>query len=216
MRASRLAPSVAALGATALVGLALAGCSASTPPAAAPPAATATSATASPISAKLLTAADLPAGWSRDASATNPAMSTPCPVLNPVVWNGQLPEHAEANLSAGLTGPFLVEQIAAGDAQQIAQAWSTFAAAIPKCTTFTHSSSSGSSVFGVTTADFPAYGVGSYGFGLSLQVTGGVNASGNIVVIRTSDCVVLVYVVGVTGVSKSLVEQISAKAAAKA
>src|ERR1700738_1131067 len=111
MRASRLAPSVAALGATALVGLALAGCSSSTPPAAAP-AATAASVTAatpaSPLSAKLLTAADLPAGWSRDASATNPAMSTPCPVLNPAIWNGPLPEHAEANLSVGLAGPFLV------------------------------------------------------------------------------------------------------------
>ncbi len=98
MRASRLAPSVAALGTTALVGLSLAGCSSDTHAAAAQPTATAASATATPppsgLAAKLLTPADLPAGWATEASATNPAMSTSCPVLNPAVWNDPLPGRA--------------------------------------------------------------------------------------------------------------------------
>jgi hypothetical protein len=218
MRASRLAPSVAVLGTTALVGLSLAGCSSDTH-AAAQPAATTASATATPtptgLAAKLLTPADLPAGWSTETSATNPAMSTPCPVLNPAVWNDPLPGRVETDLSAGLTGPFLVEQIAAGDAAQLQKAWGAFTAAIPKCTTFTHAGSSGSSTFTVTTADFPKYGLDSYGFGLSLKVTAGVSASGSIVVVRTNSAVVLVYVVGVTAVSKDEVEQIVTKAVAK-
>jgi hypothetical protein len=220
MRASRLAPSVVALSMTALVGLATAGCSSGTHASAAQPTTTpgtaTAAATASALTAKLLTAADLPAGWARDASATNPAMATACPVLNPTVWNGPLPGHVEANLSAGLTGPFLVEQIAGGDAQQVAKAWGTFVAAIPQCTTFTHSGSSGSSSFSITKADLPTYGDGSYGFGLSIEVTGGVSASGNVVVARTGDAVVLIYVVGIPSVSVALAEQIVAKAVAKA
>ena len=219
MRASRLAPSVAALGTTALVGLSLAGCSSDTHAAAAQPAATTASATATPtpsgLAAKLLTPADLPAGWSTEASATNPAMSTPCPVLNPAVWNDPLPGRVEADLSVGLTGPFLVEQIAAGDAAQLQKAWSAFTAAIPQCTTFTHAGSSGSSTFTVTAADFPKYGLDSYGFGLTLKVTTGVSASGSVVVVRTKDAVVLVYLVGVTAVPKDEVEQIVTKAVAK-
>ena len=227
MRASRLAPSVAVLGTSALVGLAAAGCSSGTPTAAeaksvttpsASAAASAPTAAAKPatgLAAKLLTPADLPAGWSTETSATNPAMDTTCPVLNPAVWNAPLPQHVETDLSVGMTGPFLVEQIAGGDATQVEKAWTSFTAAIPNCTTFTHAGSSGSSTFTVTRADFPQYGAASYSFTLGLQVSGGVSASGSIVVTRTSSAVVLVYLIGVSGVPKPTVEEIVTKAVAK-
>jgi hypothetical protein len=220
MRATRLAPSVAVLGTTALVGLGLAGCSSDTHAAAAKATATATAvqtAAAAPkgLAAKLLTAADLPSGWGLEAMATNPEMSTSCPVLNPSVWNAPLPDHAEVDLTAGMTGPFLVEQLAGGDSQQVAKAWSAFTAAIPKCTTYSHAGSSGSSTFTVTSADFPQFGSASHAFALTVGVTSGVGGTGNIVVARTSGAVVMLVLVGVGGVPKSLMEQIAEKAVAK-
>jgi len=223
MRASRLVPSVAVLSTAALVGLLVAGCS-SSPSAAAQsagtsPAATGTAAgtaTVSPLAAKLLTAGDLPAGWSVEVGATNPSMATSCPLLNTGAWNGSLPQRAEADLSVGMTGPFLVEQLAIGSAAQVDKAWQIFVAAIPKCTTFTHAGSSGASTYTVTRADFPSYGDESYGFGLDIKITNGVDASGNVVVARTGTAVVLVYLMGVPNVQQSLMEQIVAKAVAKA
>ena len=225
MGASRLVPSVAVLGATALAGLAAGGCASDTHTTSAPRAAATASATGSAaaaaatpsaLAAKLLNAADLPAGWSMDATATNPVMDTACPLLNPAVWDGALGQHAEADLTAGMAGPFLVEQIAVGNSQEVGRAWQAFVAAIPKCTTYTHAGSDGSSTFTITRADFPTYGTASYGFGMTLQVSGGVSASGSIVVARTDDAVVLVYLVGVADVPKPLVEQIVSKAVAKA
>jgi len=219
MRTTRLAPCIAVLGTTALVGLGLAGCSSGTHAAA--PSTTATAgrtAAAAPqgLAAKLLTAADLPSGWGLEATATNPEMSTQCPVLNSTVWNAPLPDHAEVDLSAGLTGPVLVEQLAGGDSQQVDKAWTAFVAAIPQCSTYSHAGSSGSSTFTVTSIDFPKYGEASYGFALSVGVTSGVGGTGNIVVARTGAAVVMLIVVGVGGVPKTLMEQIAAKAVAKA
>jgi hypothetical protein len=220
MRASRFAPSIAALGSTLVVGLAAAGCSVDTPAQAAVTApATSAAPASSPtgIAAKLLTARDMPAGWVVDASATNPIMDSTCPLLNPSGWNKPLAARAEADLKAGMAGPFLVEEYAGGDSEQVSRAWQELVAQLPKCTTFTHSVPAGGSTFTITKKSaFPSYGSGSYAFTLTIDVTGGVSASGDIAIVRTPNAVVSVYIVGISGVQETLMEQSVAKAVAKA
>jgi hypothetical protein len=223
MRAARLVPPAAALGASALIAFAAAGCgtsSAGTSAGARPAATTAApsrTADAAPtgLAARLLTPKDLPAGWAYQASATNPTMATPCPVLNPAVWNAALADHAEADLTGGMTGPYLVEQLSSGTAQQIDRAWQVFVGAIGKCSTFTHDAGNGSSTFTITQTAFPSYGEGSYGFNLTLQVSGGVTAHGSIVVVRKNTTIATVYLVGLAGVAQSQMETIVSAAAGK-
>jgi len=224
---ARLRPA-AALGSAALIAFAAGGCSSASAPgtraAASGTAAATVSASASPTStvsaglaAKLLTVSDMPSGWSADAAPTNPTMATQCPLLNPSGWDKLLPDRAEADLKAGLAGPYLVEEYAGGGPAQVAAGWQALVAKIPLCTTFTHNAPGGGSTFTIEkAAGFPAYGDDSRAFTLAIDVTGGVSASGDIVVSRTKNAIVSVYVVGISGVQQSAVRDAMAKAVAKA
>lgn len=215
-----------AAGSAVIVGLAIGGCSSS----AASSPGSAKSATASAgigsaptsgagtagLAAKLIAPADLPAGWGIDASATNPSMKTDCPLLNTADWNTPLSGHAEVDLSAGMTGPFLVEQIAAGDAAHVSTAWNTLVNGLSKCTTYTHGSATGSSTFSIVRTSLPAYGDSSYSFTLTIKVSNGIDAPGYIVAARNGNSVVVVYIVGLTQVDKTFVENAVSKAVSKA
>jgi hypothetical protein len=231
MRALSVNACLAALSSAALVALAASGCSSSAAatspggtnsarPSATAPAGMGTAPSVAPsatgLAAKLLAPADLPAGWGIDASATNPAMQTECPLLNTANWNTPLGEHAEADLNAGMTGPFLVEQIAAGSADQATKAWNTLVNGLPKCTTYTHGGANGSSTFSIVRTSLPAYGDSSYSFTLSIQISTGINGNGYIVAARNGNSVVVVYIVGLTPMDKTLVESVMSKAVTKA
>ncbi len=232
MRVLNVNGCIAALGSAAVLGVFAAGCSSSaaaTSPSSAQGSATASAGAAaglgsaptdgaSPtgLAAKLIAPADLPSGWGIDATATNPAMQTDCPLLNTADWNTSLSEHAEADLSAGMTGPFLVEQIAASDSAQVGKAWNNLVNTLSKCTTFTHGGANGSSTFSIVRSSLPAYGDSSYSFTLAIKVSTGVNASGYIVAARNGNSVVVVYLVGLTPLDKTFVESAVSKAVTKA
>jgi hypothetical protein len=220
-----------AFGSAALVALAASGCSSSaaaTSPGgtgSAQPSVTApsgigtapsTAAPATGLAAKLLAPADLPAGWGIDASATNPTMQTTCPLLNTANWNSPLSSHAEADLNGGMTGPFLVEQIAAGDQAQVNKSWDTLVNGLPKCTTYTHGGANGSSTFSIVRASLPAYGDSSYSFTLSIEISTGITGKGYIVAARNGNSVIVVYIVGLTPLDKTFVENTMSKAVTKA
>ncbi|MBS2962887.1 hypothetical protein KGA66_07525 [Actinocrinis puniceicyclus] len=232
MRALSIHTCIATVSSAALVALGAGGCSssnASTDTAGAQPAPS-SSATASPglgsappsgaspsgLAAKLLTPADLPAGWGIDATATNPPMQSGCGLWNPAVWNGSLAGRAEADLSAGLTGPFLVEELAAGTSAQVASAWQKLVGSLSQCTTYTHGGGSGSSTFTTARASLPAYGDGSYSFTLNIKVSTGVDASGYIVAARSGNSVVVVYIVALAQPAKNMADAAFGKAVAKA
>ena len=222
---------MAAFGSAALVVLAASGCSSSAampspggtgsarPSVTAPSGmgtAPSSAADATGLAAKLLAPVDLPAGWGIDASATNPAMQTDCPLLNTADWNTPLTEHAETDLNGGMTGPFLVEQIAAGNEAQVAKAWNTLVNGLPKCTTYTHGGANGSSTFSIVHASLPAYGDGSYSFTLSIEVSTGITGKGYIVAARNGNSVVVVYMIGLTPLDRTFVENTMSKAVTKA
>ena len=219
MRAT-FSSSIAALSSVTLAGLAVTGCSSSSSTSNAAAGASAY-ATASPsptgLAAKLLTPKDLANGWNVDVTPSNaPVSNTKCPLLNAPLWNASLGGHGEADLSQSLSGPYLVEQVAAGTADQVTKSWQELTDNIPLCTTYTHAGSSGQSTFTITKTDLPSYGDSSLSFTLKIAITGGVNASGNIVAARSGNSIVTLYVVGLSGVSKSTVEDVVSKAVAKA
>lgn len=217
MRTTRLTSCIAAFSTVALAGLAASGCSSNSSPSAGAPAAATTGSAPTGLAAKLLTAKDLPNGWGADVTPSEAPASTTCPLLNSPLWNSSLPEHAEADLSRGLTGPYLVEQIAAGTAAQADSAWKVLADGIPECTTYTHKGTAGQSTFAMAqTSKLPSYGDRSFAFTLDITITGGVNASGNILAARSGNSIVVVYLEGITGVSQADVEDIAGKAVAKA
>lgn len=231
MRALSIHTCIATVGSAALVALGAGGCSsssnASTDAAGARPAPS-SSATAAPgsarpsaaspsgLAAKVLTPADMPAGWGIDATATNPPMQSGCGLWNPTGWNGSLAGRAEADLSAGLTGPFLVEELAAGTSAQVASAWQKLVGSLSQCATYAHGGAGGSSTFTTARASLPGYGDGSYSFTLNIKVSTGVDASGYIVAARSGNSIVVVYIVGLVQPEKSMVETAFGKAVAKA
>lgn len=227
MRALTASTGIAAFCSAALVGLAAGGCSssASTSTAVAPrPSASASptlgsaplpGATPPSLAAKLLAPSDLPAGWAHDTASNDPALKTDCPLLNTSSWNSLLTGHAEADLNAGMTGPYLVEQLATGDAASVTAAWNKLVSGLPACTTFTHGGSNGSSTFSFAHTSLPTFGDGSYAFTLSIDVSSGVQASGYIVAARNGDSVIVVYLVGLTPPDKTFVESAVGKAVTK-
>jgi hypothetical protein len=222
MHATRLSSCIAAFGPVALVAVAASGCSsasASTSGASAVGSATAT-ATVSPsatgVAARLLTPKDLQGAWSVNVTPSNaPTAQTDCPLFNAPLWNASLPEHGESDLSQGLS-PYLVETVADGTSAQVDKAWQALADNLSHCTTYTHTGSAGSSTLAITKAKLPAYGDSSYAFTLDVTITGGVHASGNVVAARAGNSVVVVYIAGIDGVSKSVVEDVVSAAVAKA
>ncbi|HEV2347264.1 MAG TPA: hypothetical protein VGS97_24420 [Actinocrinis sp.] len=223
MRTSRFDSCVAAFGAVALVAVAATGCASSSSGSAASAFGAASqsgNAGGSPsptgIAAKLLSPGDLPSGWSVDAASPDAPQTADCPLLNATLWNAPLADRGEVDLSRGLGGPFLVEVLAAGSADQAGKAWRLLVSGVPKCTTYTHSSAAGKSTFTIAKAALPGFGDGSYSFTLSVAIAGGVSASGNIVAVHTNNCVVVVYLVGISGVTQSTVEDAVGRAVAKA
>lgn len=231
MRLLAVHTGIAAFCSAALIGLTAGGCSSSastsstgTAAGAARPSATATAgaaaipapgATPASLAAKLLTPADLPAGWSRDSASNDPLLQTGCPLLNTTSWNTELTGHGEADLNGGMTGPFLVETIATGDAAHVTTAWGKLVSGLPACTTYTHGGANGSSTFSITRSSLPAYGDGSYSFTLQIKISNGVNAAGYIVAARNGGSVIVVYMVGIAPLDKALVESTIGKAVAK-
>lgn len=209
--------SIAAFSAVTLAGLAVAGCSSSSnvgTSASRPP-------TASPsptgMAAKLLTPKDLASGWSVDVTPSDPPVSnTDCPLLNSPLWNMSLSGHGEADMSQSLAGPYLVEQVAIGTSDQVDKAWQSLTGNLSKCTSYTHAGSSGQSTFTMTKTNLPSYGDSSYAFTLNITITGGVNASGDVVAARSGNAIVTAYIAGINGVSKGTVEDVVSKAVAKA
>lgn len=236
MRTSRFGSCIAAFGAVALVAVAATGCSmsagsssgssagfsstASADSTVGAAAVGGSSASSSPsptgIAAKLLSPKDLPGGWSVDSASSDAPQTADCPLLNSTLWNAPLADHGEADLSRGLGGPYLVEVLAAGQADQADKAWQSVVKGIPNCTTFTHSSAAGQSTFTIAKASLPSYGDSSYSFTLSIAITGGVNASGNIVAVRDGNSVAIIYIVGISGVSRTMAEDAVSRAVAKA
>jgi hypothetical protein len=229
MRTSRFGSCVAAFGVVALVTAAVTGCSSSssgstgstgsTAPAAGAASASGKgsgSPSAGGIAAKLLSPKDLPSGWSVDAAAADAPQTADCPLLNTTLWNAPLADRAQADLSRGLGGPYLVEVLAAGKADQVDQAWQSLVGGVPRCTTYTHSTAAGKSTFTFGKADLPGYGDSSYSFTISIAITGGVSASGTIVAARAGNSIAVVYIVGTSGVTRSMVEDAVSRAVMKA
>lgn len=219
MRTSRFDSCVAALGAVVLVAVAATGCSSGSSGSSGSAAdATSLSGSASPtgIADKLLSPKDLPSGWSVDVTSTDAPQTADCPLLNATLWNAPFADRGEVDLSRGLGGPFLVEVLGAGNADQAGKAWQLLVNGVPKCTTYTHSSAVGKSTFTIAKAGLPAYGDGSYSFTLSVAIAGGVSASGNIVAVRVGNSVAVVYLVGIGGMAQSTVEDAVSRAVAKA
>lgn len=231
MRVLSVSSCVAALSSAALLGLTAGGCSSSAaatspgaagsaqPSASAPKGmgtAPSTAPVATGLAAKLLTPADLPTGWGIDASATNPAMQTDCPLLNTAIWNLPLTSHAEADLNGGLAGPFLVEQIGAGDTAQVTKSWDALVNGLSKCTTYTHGGANGSSTFSIVRTSLPAYGDSSYSFTLSIQISTGIKGNGYIVAARNGNSVAVIYIVALTPMDKTFVDSTMSKAVVKA
>ena len=234
MRTSRFGSCIAAFAAVVLVAVAATGCSMSAGSSSGSGAGLSSAASAdstvgaaavgssssSPgptgIAAKLLSPKDLPGGWSVDSASSDAPQTADCPLLNSTLWNAPLADHGEADLSRGLGGPYLVEVLAAGQADQADKAWQSVVKGIPTCTTFTHSSAAGQSTFTIAKASLPGYGDSSYSFTLSIAITGGVNASGNIVAVRDGNSVAIIYIVGISGVSRTMAEDAVSRAVAKA
>lgn len=219
MRAVRLNSYIAVFGSVALAGAAVAGCSSSPGPSNG--AAAAASATASPsatgAAAKVLTPKDLPAGWTVDATPPEATTgNTDCPLLNGSLWSTSATDRGEADLSQSLAGPYLVETLAVGTPAQADAAWKAISDGVPHCTTYTHTGSTGSSTFTIAKTELPSYGDGSYAFTFDVAISGGVHATGNIVAARSGNSVLVVYLAGVNGVPKSVVETVVSAAVAKA
>lgn len=233
MRTARQSPCFRAVGLAVAFGLAgagMAGCSSAAAagttgagPAGGTAAATGKAGTSAAVggsgalSARLLAVSDLPSGWAIDAAASNPSLSTPCSLLNSAVWSAKLPAKAGRDLNGGMAGPYLDEQFGEGTAADAEKAWQALVAGLSKCTTYTHDGSSGKSTFSVAKASsFPVYGDGSYAFTLTIDITGGVSASGDIVAARAGNSIVVLYIAGLTGVDSALVDQAVTKAVARA
>ena len=217
MRTVRLNSCIAAVSSVALAGLATAGCSSSSSPSAASSASATGSPSPTGLAAKLLTPQDLPTGWNVDASPPEPAIGNDtCPLLNATLWDASLSTEVEADLSQSLAGPYLVEQLADGTSAQADKSWKAVTDGVAHCTTYTHTGSSGSSTFTIGTTAMPSYGDGSYAFTLDITITGGVHASGDVVAARSGNSVAVLYVVGINGVSKTLVETLVSAAVSKA
>jgi hypothetical protein len=217
MRAIRLGSCIAVFSSVALAGVAAAGCSSSSGASAG----ASPSATASPsptgVAAKVLTPKDLPGGWSVDA--TPPEAGTgnvDCPLLNSSLWSASTAERGEADMSQTLAGPYLVETISIGTSAQADTAWKAISDGVSHCTTYTHTGAAGSSTFTITKTDLPSYGDSSYAFTLDVNISGGVHATGNIVAARSGNSVLVIYLAGVNGVPKSVVENVVSTAVAKA
>jgi hypothetical protein len=226
MRASRLDSCIAGLGSITLVGLAVSGCSssASPSPSAAGSASTVAQAAVTPspsptgVAAKLLAPGDLSSSWKTDPSTAEAPMSANCPLLNKTLWNASLSGgSATANLSQGLAGPYLVEEIGAGTTDEASKAWQRIVDQTSNCTTYTHSGSQGQSTFTIAkTSKLPAYGDASSAFTFSVTISGGATGIGDIVAARSGNSIVVIYLVGLGGVTKSVVEDAVSKAVAKA
>lgn len=223
MRATRLSSCIAAFGPVALVAVAASGCSSASASSSGASAVGSATATVSPsasgltgLAARLLTPKDLQGGWGVNVTPSDAPMGqSDCPLLNSALWNTSLPERGESDLSQGLS-PYLVETVADGTSAQVEKAWQALAGNLSRCTTYTHTGSVGSSTLAIAKAELPAYGDSSYAFTLDVTITGGVHASGNIVAARAGNSVVVVYIAGLDGVSKSVVEGVVSAAVAKA
>lgn len=231
MRVLRGNPVIAALGTATLLGLSIGGCSSSAagksaaaagagqssaPAVSGAGSAPSATASATGLAAHLLTPADLPAGWKNDVTPSNPAMQTDCTLLNTSIWSTALTEHAEADMNAGMAGPFLVEQISAGDPAQATKAWNALVSGLPKCTSYTHGGANGSSTFSFARATLPTYGDSSYSFTLGIQLSSGIGGNGYIVAAHNGNTVLVIYVVGVTPLDKTFVDTTMNKAVSKA
>ena len=217
MRTARLNSCIAAFSSVALAGLATAGCSSSSSPSAGSSASAIGSPSPTGLAAKLLTPQDLPNGWNTDASPPEPPIGNAvCPLLNSTLWSASLANQGEADLSQGLAGPYLVEQLADGTSAQADKSWKAMTDGVGHCTTYTHTGSSGSSTFTIGTTAMPSYGDGSYAFTLNLTISGAVHASGDIVAVRSGKSVLVLYIVGLNGVGKTMVESLVSAAVTKA
>lgn len=218
MRAT-LSSSIAAFSTFTLAGLAVAGCSSSSNAGSGAGVALLPTASPSPtgMAAKLLTPKDLASGWNVDVTPSDaPVSNTDCPLLNAPLWNTALTGHGEVDMSEGLAGPYLVEQVAIGTSDEADKAWQSLTGNLSKCTSYTHAGSSGQSTFTIAKASLPSYGDSSYAFTLNITITGGVNASGDIVAARAGNAIVTAYIVGINGVTRGTVEDVVSKAVAKA
>ena len=219
MRAIRLSSCIAAFGSVALAGVAAAGCSSSSSASggASPSATASVSPSPTGAAAKVLTPKDLPSGWSVDAAPPETTTgNADCPLLNGSLWNTSLSDSGEADLSQSLAGPYLVETLAVGTPAQADAAWKAISDGVPHCTTYTHTGSTGSSTFTIAKTDLPSYGDSSYAFTFDVAISGGVHATGNIVAARSGNSVLVIYLAGINGVPKSVVENVVSAAVAKA
>jgi hypothetical protein len=207
--------------------LLLAGCSSGGKPAAQtlPPATTAATAPASTVgvagsaaagslNAQLLAVTDLPAGWSSSSASSGTGGTASCSALNNRPWQ-TLPQRAEADFQESADGPFILEKLDAGSADQVTQAWTAFGTATSACRSFTSSTSGGTAQYTLSALSFPTYGDATYAFALSISESG-LSASGDVVVVRKGDTLIQIMTVGLLGaVPEATVEQATSKAVAK-
>jgi len=167
------------------------------------------------LKAALLTVTDLPAGWSAFQSSDNSGGPASCPALNNGPWK-KLPQSADANFSQGQAGPFLLEELASGSSNQVSAALQSFANATSTCSHFTSKSGSNTLDLTLTALSFPKYADSTYAFAITIKSDAGLNAAGDIVVVRKGNVLMEVTVFGFGSVPVSQAEDLVSKAVAKA
>ena len=219
MRTALLAVSMTGLIAAAL----LAGCASAsgqaqalaTAPAQTPATPSASASPATDLNKALLTLSDMPPGWSPDTQSPDSASDAPsCSPLKDGLWK-HLPQSAEADFSQSDTGPFLLELLAGGSADQANTAMQALIKATGQCTTFTQKTDSGTNTWSLAPLSFPSYGDATYAFRLSITADMGISAGGDVVIVRKGGVLAQITVYGLGSVPVAMVEDLVTKAVAK-
>lgn len=167
------------------------------------------------LTSSLLTVDDMPAGWTTTPPSADSGGVASCSALDNRSWQ-QLPNRAEADFQGSSLGPFLAEKLVSGTAAQISAAWSAFAQATAQCSSFSTKSSDGTTQkFTLSGLSFPSYGDATYAFAVTVS-NSGLNASGDVVIVRKGAELVEVMALAIGNLPVSLVEQAVSKAVAKA
>ena len=201
-----------------LIAVTAAGCTATTPEPV-PPTASGASASAEPLAAKLLTEADVPAGYS---SAPLPSLGSDvtsvngCPALS-IKPASASPAEASAAFAGGTVGSFLTETLRTVSDTEAAKALDDLAATPSTCAKFGAETMGIKVEFAATDAKLPSIGDRSVSVRLVASAAGlGAVVDEYLVAIKAGSLLIVVTVVGPGQVDRATVEAVMRKAWQKA
>lgn len=150
--------------------------------------AAASSTPAANLTTELLTVNDFPAGWTTDTQASSSGSGPSCTALQNGAWK-TLPQRAEADFKDSDGETLVTEELDAGPADQVTQAWTAFGTATSTCRTFTSTISGHTVTFQLQDMSFPSYGDKTMAFGLTASVSS-LTINADIIVVRKGDTLV--------------------------